>query len=127
MNFNQVNLAGHLTRDPELSYTQNQTAVANFDIATNYKRGQTEETCFVRCSAFGNIGENIVKYFTKGMPIFISGRLQQNKWKNQDGSSHSRIQIVVNTFRFVGSNRENQQSNNVPYAKNQENEGDVFK
>jgi len=128
MNFNQIILAGYLVRDPELSYIANQTAVANFDVATNYKRGEREETCFAHCVAFGNIGETIVKYLTKGQPIFIIGRLTQDRWEAKDGSKRSKMKITVTEFRFVRS------SGGQKYEKTQEeewnpqeNEDEVFK
>ena len=56
--FNKVLLLGNLTRDPQLSYTPNQTAVVDFGVATNRRwtgqdGSQREETCFVDCRAFG--------------------------------------------------------------------------
>ena len=67
-NFNKVILLGNLTRDPELSYTPNQTAVVGFGLAVNRKwKGQDgqskEEVCFVDCTAFGGTGENINNYW----------------------------------------------------------------
>ena len=102
MNYNLVLLAGNLTKDPEMSYTTEQKAVVNFNIAVNSRYGQREETCFMRCAAFGATAENITKYLTKGSPIFVEGRLVQNNWTAQDGTKRSQIQMIVNSFRFVG-------------------------
>lgn len=118
MNFNQVTLAGHIVRDPELSYTSNQVAIANFDIAVNYKRGETDETSFIKCSAFGKCGENIVKFFTKGKAILVTGRLQQNRWTAEDGTKRSRLQVVANSFQFVGGkDTTNAESNIEPNSE----------
>jgi len=121
MNFNQVVLAGNLVRDPELSYTQNQKPVANFDIAVNFKSGEYENTSFFSCSAFGKTGENIVKYFSKGSNIFVVGRLQQDRWQNEQGQNRSRIKINVNSFQFTGNLGKNSNS------KNNSDDEDVFK
>ncbi len=104
--YNKVLLLGNLTRDPQLTYTPNQTAVVDFGVATNRKwtgqdGSQREETCFVDCRAFGRMAENINKYFTKGKPIFLEGRLTFDSWTAQDGSKRSRLRVTVETFTFL--------------------------
>ena len=105
-NFNKVLLIGNLTRDPQLSYTPNQTAVVDFGLATNRKwTGQDgsrrEETCFVDCRAFGRLAENINKYLTKGRPLFVEGRLTFDTWTAQDGTKRSRHKVTVENFQFL--------------------------
>jgi single-strand DNA-binding protein len=107
-NFNKVFLMGNLTRDPQLSYTPNQTAVVDFGLAVNRKwKGQDgenkEETCFVDCQAFGRTAENINKYLTKGRPLFVEGRLTFNSWTAQDGTKRSKHRVTVENFQFLGS------------------------
>jgi single-strand DNA-binding protein len=107
-NFNKVLLMGNLTRDPQLSYTPNQTAVVDFGLAVNRKwKGQDgenkEDTCFVDCQAFGRTAENINKYLTKGRPLFIEGRLTFNSWTAQDGTKRSKHRVTVESFQFLGS------------------------
>ena len=104
--FNKVLLMGNLTRDPQLSYTPNQTAVVDFGIATNRRwtgqdGTQHDETCFVDCRAFGRIAENINKYFKKGKPIFLEGRLTFDSWTAQDGSKKSKLKVTVENFQFL--------------------------
>jgi single-strand DNA-binding protein len=107
-NYNKVILLGNLTRDPQLSYTPNQTAVVDFGLATNRKwTGQDgsarEETCFVDCRAFGRSAENINKYCQKGRPLLVEGRLTFNSWQAQDGSKRSKLRVTVERFQFVGT------------------------
>jgi len=104
--FNKVLLLGNLTRDPQLSYTPNQTAVVDFGLAMNRRwtgqdGSQREETCFVDCRAFGRMAENINKFFTKGKPIFIEGRLSFDQWTAQDGSKRSKHRVTVENFQFL--------------------------
>jgi len=104
--YNKVLLLGNLTRDPQLSYTPNQTAVVDFGMATNRRwtgqdGSQREETCFVDCRAFGRTAENINKFFSKGKPIFIEGRLTFDSWTAQDGSKKSRLRVTVENFQFL--------------------------
>jgi single-strand DNA-binding protein len=104
--FNRVLLLGNLTRDPQLSYTPSQTAVVDFGVATNRKwsaqdGSQRDETCFVDCRAFGRMAENINKFFTKGKPIFLEGRLTYDTWTAQDGTKRSRHRVTVENFQFL--------------------------
>jgi len=104
--FNKVLLMGNLTRDPQLSYTPNQTAVVDFGLATNRRwtgqdGTQHDETCFVDCRAFGRMAENINKYFKKGKPIFLEGRLTFDSWTGQDGQKRSRHRVTVENFQFL--------------------------
>jgi single-strand DNA-binding protein len=110
-NYNKVILLGNLTRDPQLSYTPNQTAVVDFGLATNRRwTGQDgsvrEETCFVDCRAFGRSAENINKYCQKGRPLLVEGRLTFDSWQAQDGSKRSKLRVTVERFQFVGSRAE---------------------
>ena len=106
--YNKVILMGNLTRDPQLKYLPSQMAVAEFGIACNRKfRTQSgedrEEVTFVDCAAFGKTGELINKFFQKGKPIFIDGRLKYDQWEDkQGGGKRSKLSIVVENFQFVG-------------------------
>ena len=117
-NYNKIILLGNLTRDPQLSYTPNQTAVVDFGLATNRKwtgqdGAQREETCFVDCRAFGRQAENINKYLSKGRMVFIEGRLTFDSWTAQDGSKRSKHRVTVESFQFMpgsGAQSSDQQS-----------------
>lgn len=104
--FNKILLMGNLTRDPQLSYTPSQTAVVDFGLATNRtwndQSGQKrEEVCFVDCRAFGRMAENINKFFKKGRPIFVEGRLSFDQWTGQDGVKRSKHRVTVENFTFL--------------------------
>jgi single-strand DNA-binding protein len=105
-NYNKILLMGNLTRDPQLSYTPNQTAVVDFGLATNRRwtaqdGSQREETCFVDCRAFGRQAENMNKYLSKGRLVFIEGRLTFDTWTAQDGTKRSRHRVTVESFQFM--------------------------
>ena len=106
-NVNKVILIGNLTRDPQLSYTPNQTAVVDFGLAINRnwtgKDGQKkDETCFVDCRMFAKRAEVINQYLTKGDPLFVEGRLTFDSWEAQDGSKRSKLRVTVENFEFLG-------------------------
>lgn len=106
-NFNRVILVGNLTRDPELRYTPNGTAVANFSIAVN-RRYRTdnenrEETSFFDIVFFGKRAEVVGEYLKKGRPVLIEGRLQQRRWETDEGQKRSKVEVVGDSFEFLGS------------------------
>lgn len=108
MNLNRVLLMGHLTRDPQQKYLPSQTAISEFGLAINCRfksadGDQREEVTFVDCAAFGKTAENITKYFAKGKPIFVEGRLKFDQWEDKNGGGkRSKLSVVVDGFQFVG-------------------------
>ena len=107
-NYNKVLLMGNLTRDVELKYTPSNMAVANIGLAVNRrykgKDGEmNEETTFVDCEAWGYTAENMAKFFSKGRPVFIEGRLKLDTWQDKDGSNRSKLKVVVESFEFIDS------------------------
>lgn len=106
MYLNKVLLAGHLTRDVELKYTEAGTAIAHFGVAVSRKwkdkdGEQKEEVCFVDCNAFARTAEVICEFMVKGSPILIEGRLRFNQWETTDGQKRSTLRVVVESFQFV--------------------------
>lgn len=109
-NVNKVFLIGNLTRDPELRYTPNGTAVASFGLATTRKyRAQSgeqqEETCFVEVEVWARRAEVMSEYLSKGRPVFIEGRLRLDTWETPQGDKRSRMKVVVENFQFLGGRR----------------------
>ncbi|MEE9149450.1 MAG: single-stranded DNA-binding protein, partial [Candidatus Tectomicrobia bacterium] len=86
---NSVILLGNLTRDPELRYTPQGTAVATFGLAVNrrYRQEdqQREEVCFVDIVTFGRQAETANEYLSKGSLALIEGRLQWRSWETPEG------------------------------------------
>ena len=106
-NYNKVILVGNLTREPQLSYLPSQTPVVEFGMAINrvFRKqdgSEGKETCFVDCQMFGKRAEVVNKYFKKGDPIFIEGRLKYDQWQTQDGSKRSKLRVFVENFEFMG-------------------------
>ena len=105
---NKVMLIGNLTRDPQLKYLPNQTAVCEFGLAVSrkYKAAngeQREDTAFVDCTVFGKGGEIFNQYMTKGKPVFVEGRLKFDSWEDKNGGGkRSKLAVVVEDFQFLG-------------------------
>ena len=106
--YNKVLLMGNITRDLQLKHTAGNQAVVEIGLAVNRryrtKDGQDrEETTFVDCECWGPRAEVIAKYFSKGKPIFIEGRLKLDTWEDKDGQKRSKMRVVVDDFQFVES------------------------
>ncbi len=85
---NRVVLVGRVTKDPDLRYTPNGVAVANFTIAVNRPFSNQEgnrETNFINCVIWRKPAENLANYQKKGALIGVDGRIQTRSFKGQDG------------------------------------------
>lgn len=107
--FNKVILMGNLTRDVDLKYTPNGSAVARITVATSRKyRDQKsnelrEETTYVDVEAWGKPAETIAQYMSKGKPILIEGRLKQDSWDDKTtGKKVYKMKVACETFQFMG-------------------------
>jgi single-strand DNA-binding protein len=106
VSFNRVVLAGNLTRDPELRFTNDGIPVCSFGLAVNRVRSRSEEVDFFDISAWRELGETVANYKKKGDPILLEGRLQYRTWEAQDGSRRSKVDVVADNVQFLGSRGE---------------------
>lgn len=97
-----ITVIGNLTADPELRYTQNGKAVANFTIASTprtFDRQANEwkdgDALFLRSSAWGDLGEHVVGSLTKGSRVIVQGRLKQRSYDDRDGNKRTSIELEV--------------------------------
>jgi single-strand DNA-binding protein len=104
---NKVILVGNLGRDPELRYTQNGSAVANFTVATNErwrdKDGNNQErTEWHRIVVWGRTAENCAQYLQKGSSVYVEGRLQTREWEDKEGNKRNTTEISALNVQFLG-------------------------
>ena len=107
---NKAQLIGNLTRDPELRYTPQGTAVCTFGLATNRQwktdtGEKREEADFHRLVAWNKLAELCAQLLTKGRKVYIEGRLQTRNWTAQDGTQRQTTEIVVNDMILLDSRR----------------------
>ena len=94
---NKLFLLGNLTEDPAVKkYHDNPFTV--FCVAVSDGYGDKKKTHFFDCIASGKTGENIAKYFEKGKPILVEGKLYTTKNKE---SGFKEIKISVYGFEFL--------------------------
>ena len=109
--YNKIILAGNLTRDIEIRYTQSGSAIGNTGIATSRKfksatGEQKEEVLFVDLTFFGRTAEIANQYLRKGSKVLVDGRLKLDQWTAQDGSKRSKHSVTVENLQMLGSKDE---------------------
>jgi len=101
---NRVVLVGRLTKDPDLRYTANGVAVANFTIAVNrpFSNQQGErEADFINCVVWRRPAENLANFMSKGSLIGVDGRVQTRNFEGQDGKRVFVTEIVADSVQFL--------------------------
>ena len=95
---------GRFTKDPELKSTQSGKNVTSFCIAVNrrVKSGEHAQADYIDCVAWDKTAGRICKYFKKGSPIAVTGRLQTRSYE-KDGNKVKVTELVVLEFDFIGS------------------------
>ncbi|KWX02762.1 Single-stranded DNA-binding protein [Carbonactinospora thermoautotrophica] len=97
-----VTVVGNLTKDPELRFTQDGTAVTTFTVASTprvFDRAQVEwrdgEPLFLRCTVWRQYAEHVAESLAKGMRVIVVGRLRQRVWEAPDGSKQTSFEVEV--------------------------------
>jgi len=104
---NKVILIGRLGNDPEVRYTPDGTAVANFNIATSDEwtdKGsgeRKERTEWHRVVAWRRLGEICGEYLSKGRQVYVEGKLQTRSWE-KDGVTRYTTEIIASDVQFLG-------------------------
>ena len=117
-----ITVVGNLTADPELRYTQNGLAVANFTIASTprtYDRQANEwkdgEALFLRASCWREFAEHVAGSLTKGTRVIASGRLKQRSYETKEGEKRTTIELEVDeigpSLRYATASVTRAQSN----------------
>ena len=98
----QITICGNLTGDPELRFTPQGAAVANFTVAStprSFDKQKNEfvdgDTLFMRCSIWREAAENVAESLTKGMRVIVQGRLVQRSYEDRDGQKRTVVELQV--------------------------------
>ena len=107
---NRAQLIGNLTRDPELRYTPNGTAVCSFGLATNRswktETGEKrEEADFHNIVAWNKLAEICSQFLVKGRKVYVEGRISTRSWTGQDGTQKIRTEIIISDMILLDSKR----------------------
>ena len=104
---NKVILAGRLSKEPEVRYTQSGKAVASFSIAVNDGYGENKKTNFFNIVAWQKLAEICGNNLIKGSQVLIEGRLQTRSYDAQDGTKRYVTEVIANEVEFMGSKKSN--------------------
>jgi len=112
---NKAIIVGRLGKDPEVRALPSGATVTGFSLAVSEKwkdknTGQpVEKTEWLNCSAFGKTAEIIAEYVKKGDPLYVEGKIQTDKWTDQNGIDRYSTKIIVNNIEFLGGGNGGQQ------------------
>ena len=106
MALNVVILYGRLTRDPVIRTTNSDRSVASFSLAVDrdyVRSGEQRETDFFNVTAWGRTAEFVSRWFHKGSAMIVKGRMQNNKWVDNDGNNRQNTEVVADAVYFGDS------------------------
>ncbi len=125
--YNKVILAGNLTRDIEVKFTNSGLTIANTAIATSRKfkaqdGQQKEEVMFMDITFFGRSAEVAQQYLHKGSKVLVEGRLKFDQWVDQNGGKRSKHSISVESMQMLDTKKDSMASSSPdnhpqPYGK----------
>lgn len=101
---NVLTVAGNISKDADVRYTQSGDAVCNFSIADN--QGKDREAVFWNCGLYGKRAESLSKYLTKGQAVTITGNVTTNKYTDKNGIERIGYNIRVNDLALQGGRKE---------------------
>lgn len=102
---NKAILMGRLTADPELKHTQNNIPVTSFTLAVDRSFGKEKQTDFLDIVAWRNTAEFVSKWFSKGMLVAVSGRMQTRTWEDKQGNKRKTTEVVADEVFFAEGKR----------------------
>ena len=126
---NKVILVGNLGQKPEIRYTKDSKPIASFSIATSesWKDKTTgdmvEKTEWHNVTFFGRIAEVAEQYLDKGSKVFVEGKLQTDKWEDENGNKRSATKIIGNNMQMLDSKGSNNSSSFDQSSSSVQNEG----
>ena len=100
---NTIQLIGRLTQDPELRYTNTGMATTKLRLAVPRRKrnGEEQPPVYVDVVSFDKQAEAVAEHLTKGRRVAVTGRLEYREWQGQDGSPHSKHEVVADQVEFM--------------------------
>jgi len=111
-------LIGNLTRDPEMRYTPQGTAVCTFGVATNRswttESGEKKEDAeFHNIVAWNKLAEICAQLLKKGKKVYVEGRLSTRSWQGQDGTQKQRTEVVISDMVILDKKSDNPEDGGI--------------
>ena len=112
---NNVTIGGYLVKNPDGAPTQNGLPRAKFIVGVNNPAKKKPD--YIRCVAWGERAEQIIRYTEKGQGIIVVGELTVSIWTDKNGMRHTTTEVVVEKFTLVGSNPASLKNDDAPIRK----------
>ncbi|MDO5291225.1 MAG: single-stranded DNA-binding protein [bacterium] len=117
---NKVILMGRLTRDPEVRYSQGEsaTAIARFSLAVDrrFKRQGEADADFINCVSFGKTAEFAERYLKQGTKVVACGRIQTGSYTNKEGQKVYTTDVVVEEVEFAESKAASERNSGMDHG-----------
>lgn len=104
--YHRTEIIGRCGKYPEVRYTTNGQAVANFSVAVSEKIKDKEYTTWYSVQVWGKLAEICGEYVGKGMLIFVEGRMNEREWEDRDGVKRRSWELIANTVKFLSSKKD---------------------
>lgn len=116
MSFNKVIIQGNVSNEIECKVTQNGTAVCTFNVAVNRyaKEPDAKKVDFFTIVAWQAKADFVSRYFKKGSPILVCGRLENRDWTDKQGNKRISTEIIAEEVTFCGSAEKSEPTVSVP-------------
>lgn len=105
---NNATFTGRLGRDAESRVTPSGKPVVNFSLAVDERRGGEKSTLWVSCAIWGERGEKLAQYLTKGAVVSVAGPVRVESYTSKSGEASSKLCCTVNELSLHGGNRDDQ-------------------
>ncbi len=106
---NNWNFTGNLGKDAETRHTAQGKAVVQFTVAVKSGYGDKAATTWARCSLWGDRGEAVAKYLTKGQLVGITGEVELKEFTNKEGNKQFSLEVRVNELTLLGKQEKGSQ------------------
>lgn len=120
---NKVILIGNVGADPEIKHLEGDRVVANFKLATSerFKKNNevVEQTEWHNIVIWGKLAEIVEKYVTKGMRLYLEGKIVTRSWEDQSGVKKYATDISVNTMQMLSFKKDGENSSSNQGAQSQ--------
>lgn len=115
---NNWNFTGNLGKDAETRHTAQGKAVVQFTVAVKSGYGDKAATTWARCSLWGDRGEAVAKYLTKGQLVGITGEAELKEFTNKEGNKQSSLEVRVNDLTLLGGKQDKAETPQRPIERN---------
>lgn len=124
-NLNAIHIIGNLTREPDLKYLPNGTAVCEFGIAVNrtytVNGEKREEVTFLECVTFARTAEIVGEYAKKGRPIYVGGYIRQENWDDKTtGQKRSKLKVIGDNIQLLGGRNDDDRGQQGEHQESQQ-------